>query len=159
VLATQATVDSGVYAQTIEYLQPTAHCVEVPCPELVPLVESEQTYSRDARQAVQKYLQPLIEAEVDTVVLGCTHYPLLLPVLSEVAPHLHFVDPAETVAQEVQELLGNGVSDSKYFEDDTFFVSGAQSGVARWIAHLLPQSQRNLCCGPVFDMALRAVDL
>jgi glutamate racemase len=159
VLATQATVDSAVYAHTIQRLQPTALVVEMACPHFVPLVENEQTQSSEAYTAARKYLEPLQEAAVDTVILGCTHYPLLLPVLCELAPHLHWVDPAETIAQDIAAQVGSGQVGSdtatKYFEEDIFFVSGPQDGVKNWIPKLLPHSNLNVQAGPVFDTALR----
>jgi glutamate racemase len=153
ILATHATVDSRVYSHTIQRMSPQTQVWEIACPRFVPLVESEQIQSVEAHSATRKYLQPLLTAGVDTVVLGCTHYPLLLPVLNEIAPQLHFVDPAEFLAQEVAAQLGKE-NTPKYFEDDTFYVSGAQDGVQNWIAKLLPQSLPNLVAGPVFDAAL-----
>lgn len=157
ILATQATVESGVYSQTLARLQtPTvgpAICIEEACPEFVPLVESEQTDSDAAHAAARKYLQPLIEADADTIILGCTHYPLLLPVLREAAPHCRFIDPAEAVAQEVTQEVGVLSEASKYFEDDRFYVSGEAGGVRRWIEHLLPQSRPEILAAPVFEMA------
>ena len=101
VLATQSTVDSEVYPATLERLRPGTPCWQIACPEFVPLVENEQSESVAARRACRHYLAPLREAGVRTVILGCTHYPLLLPLLQDEAPEMVFVDPAEAVAQEV----------------------------------------------------------
>jgi glutamate racemase len=101
VLATQSTVDSEVYLTTLERLQSGTPCWQIACPEFVPLVENEQSESVAARRACRHYLAPLREAGVRTVILGCTHYPLLLPLLQDEAPEMVFVDPAEAVAREV----------------------------------------------------------
>jgi glutamate racemase len=146
VLATQATVQSGVYSQWIKRLRPDATPHEIGCPEFVPLVENEKTNTQAARTASRKYLQPLLEARVDTVILGCTHYPLLLPVLQEAAPQLCFVDPAQAVAYDVSQLSNSpGKAPFEYSNDarpeqhDVFFASGESDGLRHWIAKLLPE--------------------
>ena len=158
VLATQATVESGVYSRTIAEFRSHYFCIEEACPAFVPLVESEQTASNEARVAASKYLKPLLQNDVDTVILGCTHYPLLLPVLRAIAPNCRFIDPAEAVAQEVARQVANLISHEnatpKYFERDRFYVSGEAGAVRRWIDQLLPQSQPEILPAPVFEMAL-----
>ena len=79
VLATTATIRSGLYEQTIRALRPAAHVVSRSCPKLVPLVETGHTAPDDPalRAALAEDLAPLKAAGVDTVVLGCTHYPLI----------------------------------------------------------------------------------
>ena len=162
ILATHATVESQVYTHSLQRLRPGARCLEVACPAFVPLVESEQTQSEAAYHAAQHYMEPLLEAAVDTVILGCTHYPLLLPVLREVAPQVCFVDPAEAVAVEVAGLIaergvapsapGNGTPVQR--PHDTFYVSGPGEGVRHWIDKLLPHSSGadlDIRPGPVYD--------
>jgi glutamate racemase len=162
VLATQATVQSGVYSQWIKRLRPDATPHEIGCPEFVPLVENEKTNTQAARTASRKYLQPLLEARVDTVILGCTHYPLLLPVLQEAAPQLCFVDPAQAVAYDVSQLSNSpGKAPFEYSNDarpeqhDVFFASGESDGLRHWIAKLLPEDTvPDIRRGPVFDLHL-----
>lgn len=161
VLATQATVESGVYSQWIQRLRPGAWCLEIACPAFVPLVENEQTNSDEARDASRQYLQPLLEAGCDTVVLGCTHYPLLLPVLQEAArggdaPNMCFVDPAEAVADEVQTLVAQlpaaplGAAEPGA---DIFFTSGPGDGLRHWIDKLLPDNgPPDIRRGLLFDL-------
>jgi glutamate racemase len=81
VLATQSTVESAVYPATIERLQHGTKTLQVACPDFVPLVESEEAESAAARRACREYLAPLRAAQIRTAILGCTHYPLLLPLL------------------------------------------------------------------------------
>jgi glutamate racemase len=76
--------------------------MEVACPRFVPLVEAGEENSPEAIRAACDYLIPLVALGVDTLVLGCTHYPFLLPVLRDLQPHLAYVDPAE---QTVHTLL------------------------------------------------------
>lgn len=151
VLATRATVETGVYGQWLKKLSPAVEVQEIGCPKFVPLVESEQTDTEAARAAAREYLAPLLEFGADTVVLGCTHYPLLLPVLQEAAPNIRFVDPAEAVAAEVQAAV-QSLTLSSHGTADTFFASGESEGVAHWIAKLMPGSRTVVERGPVFDL-------
>ena len=79
VLATTATIRSGLYEKTLRSLMPEAVVVSRSCPKLVPLIESGHTRTGDPAltEALAEYLEPLKAAEVDTIVLGCTHYPLI----------------------------------------------------------------------------------
>lgn len=148
VLATRATVASGVYTEWLKRLCPRVMVREVACPEFVPLVEGERTESRAAREASRIYLRPLLEAGIETIILGCTHYPLLLPVLREVAPNVRFVDPAEAVAAEVAKVVAiTRVGDAPIAKrkveefnrlDDVFFASGTSNGLRFWARRLLP---------------------
>ena len=79
VMATAATVASGAYERAVRRLDPAASVTAVACPKLVPLVESGRTSPEDAalRAAAKEYAAPLLAAGTDTVVLGCTHYPII----------------------------------------------------------------------------------
>jgi glutamate racemase len=105
VLATEATVESGRYTEAVHALDAGAHVVATPCPRLVPLIEAAApTYEIDA--AVREYARPLKDAGVDTVVLGCTHYPLIRPVFERVFGRATaLVFSAEETAREVAETL------------------------------------------------------
>lgn len=109
IIATEATIASGAYRRAIWALAPEAAIVEKACPLLVPLVEE----GRDAADPVVRavlagYLAPLGEAGVGTVVLGCTHYPLLRAAIAEaLAPGVTLVDSAEAVAAEVAARLAS----------------------------------------------------
>ena len=156
VLATQATVESEVYPASIEKLRRGTACLQMPCPEFVPLVENEQTESVAARRACRHYLEPLREADVQTIILGCTHYPLLLPILQEEAPEVRFVDPAEAVAREVASIIPHSALRTPHSQapQDIFFVSGLREGVRDWIEKLLGQCDPDVRRGPVFDLPL-----
>jgi glutamate racemase len=153
VLATNATVESRMYSRWITGLDAQTQCIEIGCPEFVPLVESAQTNTRAAHAACKKYLRPLLEAGVKTVVLGCTHFPLLLPMLSEVAgeraSEVRFIDPAQAVACEVAQMFPHRANVQRS-NDDHFFISGAQDGVRGWIEKLLDNAAPQIESGPVF---------
>jgi glutamate racemase len=111
VLATLGTVDSAAYTRTLQSLDADLFVQEVPCPEFVPLVESDALDTPATLLAAETYLAPLLHAGMDTIVLGCTHYPFLLPTLQKVAPHICFVDPAEeTVIELAREIERRGMA-------------------------------------------------
>ncbi len=112
VIGTQGTVDSGAYEAAILALRPEAVVEGLACPLFVSLVEEGWTEGEVARLTVERYLRPLLDRGIDTLVLGCTHYPLLRPLLQEVAgPAVTLVDSAEATADAVQrELEGRGLA-------------------------------------------------
>ncbi len=126
VIGTEATVGSGVYGRAILALAPEVTVVERACPLLVPLVEEGRT-SQDplVRLALREYLAPLAEAGVGTVVLGCTHYPLLAGAIAEVlGPGVTLVDSAEAVALEVaSRLAADGAAETHGAGEVRFVVS------------------------------------
>ena len=107
VIGTAGTVASGAYPRAIHRIRPDAEVVQQACPLLVPFVE-EGWFDHPATELVaREYVRPLIEAGVESVVLGCTHYPLLKPLLSRVlGPAVTLIDSAEEVAAALAETLG-----------------------------------------------------
>ncbi|HEY8657107.1 MAG TPA: glutamate racemase [Candidatus Limnocylindria bacterium] len=112
VLATTGTVRSGSYQRALRDLDPLVDVVQQACPKLVPLVESGRAGSPEAEQAVREYVTPLltdggvVSPVVDTLLLGCTHYPLLRALIERVAgPGVRVVDSAATTALAVREVL------------------------------------------------------
>src|ERR1051325_392172 len=105
-LATQATVSSGRYAALVHALDAGVALHAVACPRLVPLIESDDPYGAETEAAVREYAQPLKDANVDTVILGCTHYPLIRPILQRVFGRgITLVFSAEETAREGAETL------------------------------------------------------
>jgi glutamate racemase len=83
-LATEATVSAGRYVSLVRTLDAGVEVFQVACPALVPLIESDDPYGAPTVEAVREYAAPLQAAGVDTVILGCTHYPLIRPILQRV---------------------------------------------------------------------------
>src|SRR6266446_6892509 len=105
-LATEGTVAAGRYAELVHALDAGAELVPVACPRLVPLIESENPFGAETTEAVRVYAALLKEAEVDTVILGCTHYPLIRPIFQRVfGRDVTLVFSAEETAREVAETL------------------------------------------------------
>ena len=108
VLATPATAASGAYRRAIHAIRPHARVLEVGCPAFVPLIEAGDLHAPALQAVAREYVAPLLEAGVDTVVLGCTHYPLLRSLLSELLPpEVRLVDPAEAAVQRLGPLLAS----------------------------------------------------
>jgi len=106
VIGTAGTIASGAYERAIKALRPDATVVSQACPLLVPLVE-EGWFDHPATALVaREYLQPLERAQVDVLVLGCTHYPLLKSLLAQVlGPRVRLIDSAEETANAVRREL------------------------------------------------------
>ena len=106
VLATEATVTAGRYASLLRTLDAGVEVTQVACPALVPLIESDDPYGARTVEAVREYAAPLEAAGIDTVILGCTHYPLIRPILQRVFGRgVTLVFSAEETAREVAETL------------------------------------------------------
>jgi glutamate racemase len=106
VIGTKATVNSRVYLKELARLDPRARAAAAPCPLLVPLVEEGWLDTPVTRQIIQIYLLPLLAKNIKSLILGCTHYPALKPVFSEICgPHIRLIDSAEEVAVELQATL------------------------------------------------------
>src|SRR5881394_1425169 len=105
-LATEGTVEGGRYAELVHALDAGARLISVACPRLVPLIESDDPFSAETTEAVREYAAPLKEGGVDTVILGCTHYPLIRPIFQRVfGRDVTLVFSAEETAREVAQTL------------------------------------------------------
>jgi glutamate racemase len=108
VIGTAGTIRSSAYAKAIKRLNPEIEVITRACPLFVPLAEEGWVDNEVARLTAQAYLQGLREDGVDTLVLGCTHYPLLKKIISEVmGDGVTLVDSAEETARTVAEILRN----------------------------------------------------
>ena len=108
VIATAGTVASGAYPAAVGEADPTLTVTQLACPELVPMVEAGELSGPVAEVTVRGYLGELFGADpqIDTLLLGCTHYPLLRPLIEEVAgPRVAVVDSAFTAALAAEDLL------------------------------------------------------
>jgi glutamate racemase len=106
VIGTRATIASGAYEHAINSLDAEIRVISVACPLLVPLIEEGMFEDKVTDLMLSRYLAPLLAAGIDTLVLGCTHYPLLRDAISRIAgPGVALVDSAENCALAVKELL------------------------------------------------------
>ena len=106
VIGTRATISSGAYERAIHAIDPTARVFSEACPLLVPLMEEGLFDDPITDQVLQRYLAPLLAEGIDTLVLGCTHYPLARTAIARAAgPAVTLVDSAENCALAVKALL------------------------------------------------------
>lgn len=106
VIGTPTTINSNAYARAIHQQRPEIRIFSQACPLFVPLVEEGWLEHQVTRLTAQEYLRPLLAERIDTLVLGCTHYPLLKPLLQDVAgPGVALVDSAEAMAERAAALL------------------------------------------------------
>ena len=124
-LATQATVASGRYAELVHALDAGVRLTAVACPRLVPLIEGDDPFGQETADAVREYAAPLKQAGCDTVVLGCTHYPLIRPILQRVFGRaVTLVFSAEETAREAAEtLLRKGIENDPEREGSCRFLT------------------------------------
>ncbi|WIM06940.1 MAG: glutamate racemase [Candidatus Nitricoxidivorans perseverans] len=107
VIATPTTINSNAYARRMHALDARVRIYSQACPLFVPLVEEGWLDHPVTRLTAQEYLKTVLAEHVDTLVLGCTHYPLLKPLLREVAgPEVALVDSAVTTAEQAARRLG-----------------------------------------------------
>lgn len=106
VIGTEATISSGAYQDALKKALPGAKVAAQACPLLVPLVEEGWWKHKVTAEVAREYLKPLLARRVDTVILGCTHYPLLKQTLGRIAgPRVKLVDSAEETAKETERRL------------------------------------------------------
>jgi glutamate racemase len=132
-LATKATVASGRYEALVRTLDAGARLTSIACPELVPLIESDDPFGPETTDAVRRYAQPLKEAGVDTAILGCTHYPLIKPIFQRVFGRgVTLVFSAEETALEVaQTLARKGIENDPGREGTYRFMTTGDTEVFR----------------------------
>jgi glutamate racemase len=106
VIGTVGTIKSGAYERAIRNLNPDILVTPRACPLFVPMVEEGWTEHEATRLVAREYLEPMLAAEIDTLVLGCTHYPLLKPLLRDVlGDDVRLIDSAEETAAETARTL------------------------------------------------------
>jgi len=129
VIATTATIESGAHVKEAKKLDPYVRVFGQACPMFVPLVEAGRVNSLEARMAAMEYLKPLQGKGIDTLILGCTHYPFLVPVLKEIlGSGVTLVDPAVGTIKELKKLLEKrkmrNLTHTPTYEEHEYYVSG-----------------------------------
>lgn len=106
ILATKGTLNSSLFSNTSEKYAQEIQTIEVIGTGLVPLIEQGKIYAPETKELLAKHLKPMIEANIDYLVLGCSHYPFLLPVLKELLPdQVTIIDSGEAVAKQTKAIL------------------------------------------------------
>jgi glutamate racemase len=131
VIGTVGTINSSAYERTLKRYDPSITVISKACPLFVLLVENDLIDTPEAELVAREYLSPFQEADIDTLILGCTHYPLMSDLIqSVVGPGVKLVSSAQETAREVKEILTRRnllypLEDNK--PSHRFFVSGKAS--------------------------------
>lgn len=131
VLATPATVDSGAYARAIDRIDEMIELTSVACPGLAGLIQSDDPITAEVLDAVRAACAPLLEAGTDTVVLGCTHYPLLAPMFQRVlGREVRLITSGQALVRRVEHLLAlRGLRSERTGEGSYRFLSTGDPAV------------------------------
>lgn len=127
VLATPATVASGAYRQALEALGRPLTVTEVAAPDLAPIIQEGPSFDEQVLETVRGYCEPLREARVDTLILGCTHYPLVAPLLQRMlGRNVNLVTAGHAIAAAIQRELAarDQLADGPVEGDYRFLVTG-----------------------------------
>ena len=157
ILATGHTVRSDKFAHLLDQHGHQARVLVQPCPGLADCVERGDLRGSDPRALLEHYLEPLLNAGVDTLVLGCTHYPFLMPLIRQLTgPDMTILDPSPAVARQLRHRLESAglLADQDGDGDERYFTSGALEPTASVMAGLLakplnleilPERFRSVC--------------
>jgi glutamate racemase len=148
VIGTRATINSGAYEQEIKRLDSKIKVFSQACPMFVPIVEENWVDDDIALHVAHKYLAPLKRKNIDTLILGCTHYPLLKSKIQAIMGRsVRLIDSAQQVAQEVRQvLIQEGIlnKDTKNRSTREYFVSDEVAIFANVASRFLGEKLKNI---------------
>lgn len=129
VLATPVTFQGEMYASVVERFAQGVKVLQHTCPGLVSEIERGAVHNNGARHILEEALHPMLAQGIDTVVLGCTHYPFVIPLIQEIAgPGVRVIDPSPAVARQVVRLLPSPLVPLPAGEGKIRFVTTGEAG-------------------------------
>jgi glutamate racemase len=144
VLATPATFQGALYASVVERFAGHVTLLQDTCPGLVSQIERGELDTVSTQQILERALTPMLEQGIDTVVLGCTHYPFVIPLIQQIAgPGVRVIDPAPAVARQAQRLLATLAEETIVpfsGPEMQFYTSGDREEFAALLPRLLGES-------------------
>lgn len=150
VLATTGTLQSSRFAALLDRFAANIRVVTQPCPGLVELIEAGDLSSPTLRALLCSYVEPLLAEGCDTIILGCTHYPFLKPLLREMIPaSISLIDTGQAVARQLQRLLAEEELLSSGRADETHFWTSADP---EYFRKILPALWKNSDSVRSFDL-------
>ncbi len=147
VIGTMAAINSGAYQAKIMEYRHNSEVIGIPCPLFVPIIEEGWEYSTVAELTAEKYLAELVEHDVDTLVLGCTHYPILRYTIKKViGPGVKLVNPAFETARNLKKVLAdqNLLNENFNLPQYEYYVSDAPERFRRIGGNFLKKEINNL---------------
>lgn len=143
VLATPATFQGALYTSVVERFANGVELFQDTCPGLVQQIEQGKLTGNETRRILEDALRPMLEKNIDTVVLGCTHYPFVIPLIKQiVGENVRVIDPAPSVAKQAGRLLEAGEMKNRFGSKGniTFYTSGDASALKSLLPMLLGES-------------------
>ena len=146
VMATPATFQGELFASVVERFASGVQLVKQVCPGLVEQVEAGRLDTPDTEAMLREYLAPMMEAGVDTIVLGCTHYPFLAPAIQRiVGPGVSIIDPSPAIARQVGRVMElRGLLSASCEADHVFCTSGDEVAFTETVRQLARVSDPNV---------------
>jgi len=143
VLATPATFQGALYASVVERFANGVELMQNTCPGLVGQIEKGGLEAPETRRILESALRPMLARGIDTVVLGCTHYPFVIPLIQEIAgPAVRVIDPAPAVARQIARLLEtNGIRHPGPERGELhFYTTGDEDGFRKLLPTLCAET-------------------
>ena len=141
VVGTEATVQSGMYTKVIQGMNPKIEVIEKACPLFVPLVEEGFKEHIVTREIIEYYLESMRNTDIDAMILGCTHYPLLRSKIREyMGDKIQIVNPAYETAMDLKRLLEEMANDetTEHHSEYSFYVSDAAEKFRKFANTVMP---------------------
>lgn len=135
ILATKGTLNSQLFCKTSKEFAKHTNLIEIIGEGLVPLIESGDTGSDEILSLLKEYTKPMIDANVDYIVLGCTHYPYLIPSLKKILPAgIKIIDSGEAVARQTKVVLENlGLLEQEQRQPNLRFYSNTKTSTLEFL--------------------------
>ena len=133
ILATKGTLSSRLFHETSQLYSSDLLVVEQVGNGIVELIENGALYSDEMKHLLQSYLQPMLDSEIDCLVLGCTHYHFLTPILKQLLPkHVKIIDSGQAVARQTKAVLENStlLNTETSVETNRFYTNGKENVIA-----------------------------
>ncbi|GAA3646562.1 glutamate racemase [Flavivirga jejuensis] len=131
ILATKGTLSSALFSKTSGIFASNIHVIEQVGEGIVELIENGKLWSNEMKTLLKDYLKPMIDANIDYLVLGCTHYPYLMPLLVELLPsHVKIIDSGEAVARQTKAILKkNNLLNTETTNSKNYFYTNADPSI------------------------------
>ena len=146
VVGTDATVQSGVYTRVIHEMAPDITVIEKACPLFVPLVEEGFKEHVVTQEVIEYYLESMRSTDIDAMILGCTHYPIIRKNIERIYPNLKIINPSYEIISHIKDLLTENdmLADSSQTIDNIYYASDLSENFSNMIQKVLETERSNM---------------